>query len=165
MNNALISWAVERMVALSEGSQHDIRHFLAVWAYARAIGLSEGLDAPTQLTLELAAIVHDIACPCCRAKYGHCKGPFQEAESEPLLRDLFRGSAVPPESVERIVALVSRHHTYTDVDGPDCQILLEADFLANAGEKTLPRYAVENFKKNVFRTKMGQNLLENMFLT
>ncbi len=165
MNKKHIPWAVEKMVALYGGRQHDVNHMLKVWGYARAIGLSERLDEPAMFTLELSAIVHDIACPHCRAKYGHCKGAFQEAESEPLLRDFFRDSAVPAAAVERIVTLVGRHHTYTNVDGMDCQILLEADFLVNAGEKGLPRYAVENFSKNVFRTPTGKALLEKLYLS
>ncbi len=44
-------------------------HFLKVYAFAKTLGEAEGLDARTQETLELAAVVHDIACPLCREKY------------------------------------------------------------------------------------------------
>ena len=37
-------------------------HFLKVWAFARNIGEAEGLDSETQEILEIAAVIHDIAC-------------------------------------------------------------------------------------------------------
>ena len=60
---------MERMIAFSEGNLHDINHFVKVYGYAQTIGRLEGLDDRTQLALEIAAIVHDIACPLCREKY------------------------------------------------------------------------------------------------
>ena len=61
-----VSEAIAKMVSISEGNQHDICHFLKVWGFARTIGETEGLDARTLMTLELAAVVHDIACPVLR---------------------------------------------------------------------------------------------------
>ncbi|MDR1580195.1 MAG: hypothetical protein LBS35_07545 [Synergistaceae bacterium] len=43
-----------------------------------------------------------------------------------------------PDITERVVYLVEHHHTYSDVDGPDYQILLEADFLVNMHEEEMP---------------------------
>ena len=65
-----ISELTAKMIAFSEGDFHDISHFLKVWAYAKTIGELEELDAETQFVLESSAIVHDIACPLCREKYG-----------------------------------------------------------------------------------------------
>ena len=48
----------------------------------------------------------------------------------------FDGLPVECSDVERISWLVAHHHTYTNIDGPDHQILLEADFLVNAGESS-----------------------------
>ena len=48
---------------------------------AKTIGELEGLDRHTQEVLELAAVVHDIACPLCREKYGNASGKNQERES------------------------------------------------------------------------------------
>ena len=68
------------------------------------------------------------------------------------------------EMLDRICYLVAHHHTYTDIDGMDYQILLEADFLVNAGEQDKYRKTAESFYKNVFRTKTGRELLKEMFL-
>ena len=62
---------VNKMIDFYNGNRSDVRHFLKVYAYAKTIGELEGLDAKTQDTLEIAAIVHDIACPVCREKYGN----------------------------------------------------------------------------------------------
>ena len=75
-----------KMIDFYRGSLHDIEHFLKVHAYALLIGRLEDLDEKTQRTLEIAAIVHDIACPLCREKYGAAYGDKQEIESEALLR-------------------------------------------------------------------------------
>lgn len=78
---------IRDMVAFYKGNTHDINHFLKVYAYARTIGGLTGLDSGTQRTLEAAAIVHDIACPLCREKYGRADSALQEKESAPLVRE------------------------------------------------------------------------------
>ncbi len=160
----LIASVTEKMIAFSEGDLHDINHFLGVWAMAKTIGELEGLDAHTQQLLELAALVHDIACPLCREKYGNTNGENQERESPPLVDAFFADLPVPAQDVARISWLVAHHHTYTNVDGPDHQILLEADFIINTGESSYPRTSIENAKGRIFRTAAGVRLLEEMYL-
>lgn len=135
-----------------------------MWAFAKTIGEQEGLDDQTQLTLELAAVVHDIACPLCRQKYGNANGKYQELESPPLVEGFFAGMPVERDMAERISWLVAHHHTYTHVDGLDYQILLEADFLVNADEGGLARAAIENMRQSVFRTGAGVRLLDSIYL-
>ena len=66
--------------------------------------------------------------------------------------------------IARISWLVSHHHTYTDVDGIDHRILLEADFLVNAGECGYSRAAIESAEKQFFRTAAGIRLLNSIYL-
>lgn len=89
--------------------------------------------------LELAAVVHDIACPLCREKYGDTNGKHQELESPPLVEAFFADLPVSRADVDRISWLAAHHHTDTNVDGPDHRILLEADFLVNADEGACTR--------------------------
>ena len=161
----IISEAVKKMIACSDGDLHDIDHFLKVWAMARTIGELEGLDRHEQEILELAAVVHDIACPLCREKYGDTNGKHQELESPPLVAAFFEGLPVERSDVERISWLVAHHHTYTNVDGIDYRILLEADLLINAGESGYTRTMIENFRERVFRTAAGTQLLDSMYRT
>ena len=159
-----IAAAIEKMTDFYKGNIHDIYHFLKVWAFAKNIGEAEGLDPKTQETLEMAAVVHDIACPLCRQKYGNANGKYQELESPPLVEDFFAGMPVERDMAERISWLVAHHHTYTHVDGLDYQILLEADFLVNADEGGLARAAIENMRQSVFRTGAGVRLLDSIYL-
>ena len=69
-----ISEMIQKMIDYSNGNIHDIEHFMKVWAYAKTIGESEHLNEETQFILEAAAVVHDIACPLCREKYGNADG-------------------------------------------------------------------------------------------
>lgn len=159
----IIGKITEKMIDFYHGERPSIAHFLKVYAYARTIGQLEGLDENTQTTLEIAAIVHDIACPLCREKYGSAAGNLQEKESEALLRPFLEEFRLPEAMGERIITLVCRHHTYTGVDGPDCQILLEADYLVNADECSLSAQAISAFREKVFRTEGGLRLLDSVF--
>ena len=160
----IVASAIEKMTVFYQGNLHDVNHFLKVWAFAKTIGEQEGLDAQTQLTLELAAVVHDIACPLCREKYGNTNGKNQELESPPLVERFFADMPVERPMVERISWLAAHHHTYTDVDGLDNRILLEADFLVNADESGLSRSAIASMRQSVFRTGTGIRLLDSLYL-
>ena len=160
----IVSTAIQKMIGFYRGNHHDINHFLKVWAMAKTIGELEGLDAHTQEVLELAAVIHDIACPLCREKYGNTNGKNQELESPPLVERFFEDVPVERPMVERISWLAAHHHTYTDVYGPDNRILLEADFLVNADESGLSRSAIASMRQSVFRTGTGIRLLDSLYL-
>lgn len=70
---------------------------------------------------------------------------------------------VDPADVERISWVVGHHHTYTNVDGLDHQILLEADFLVNADESGYARAAIETARSQIFQTVSGIRLLDAMY--
>ena len=154
----------KKMIDFYRGSRRDICHFLKVYGYARTIGLCEGLDVDTQRILEIAAIVHDIACPLCREKYGQASGNLQELESPALLEDFLADSGLTEPEKARVVFLVSHHHTYDGVDGPDYQILLEADYLVNADEGGAAPEAIGRMRETVFRTATGTALLDSIYL-
>jgi len=158
-----IAQIMEDMIAFSRGNIHDIDHFVRVWNYARTIGELEGLDGDTQFVLEVAAIVHDIACPLCRQKYGNTNGRHQETEGAPMAAQFLRESGMSEEQVERVAWLVGHHHTLANIDGIDYQILIEADYLANATENGWSRENVENFVEKLFRTETGKRLAGEIF--
>ncbi len=153
---------MEKMIAFSDGNIHDIDHLIRVWTYARTIGELEKLDRDTQWVVEAAAITHDIACPLCREKYGNTLGRHQEEEGATLVRAFLSDSGIPEETVSRIAFLVGHHHTFTDVDGIDYQILLEADYIANATESAYSRHNVENAMQKIMRTESGKRLLKSI---
>mgnify|MGYP001642900475 FL=1 len=164
MGNKTVNDVMQKMIACSEGNLHDIAHFMKVYAFARTIGVAENLTPTEQETVEIAAILHDIACPLCRAKYGNTNGNHQEEEGGPLTEEFLKDIDLPAGMAERLVYLVSHHHTYNDVDGRDYQILLEADFLVNADESHMGAAAIRNFRDHVFKTATGIYLLETIYL-
>ena len=155
---------IRKMIDISNGNMHDINHFMKVYALSRMIGLQEGLTETTQAILEATAIIHDIACPLCREKYGNTNGKNQEQEGIPLARSFLSDIELSDEAKERIIYLVGHHHTYTDIDGIDYQILLEADFLVNADESKMSLNAIKAARGRFFKTKAGIYLLNSMYL-
>lgn len=160
-----IADVIAKMISFSNGNLNDINHFLKVYTFAKTIGEKEQLDFVTQETLEIAAVVHDIACPLCREKYGNTNGKAQEAEGPSLAEEFLRELGCAEKIIERVCFLVGHHHTYEDVDDLDYQILLEADFLVNAEEGQLPKPAIEAAEKQIFKTPAGRSFLCEMYLS
>ncbi len=159
----IVSKIMEKMIAFSEGNIHDIDHLIRVWTYARTIGELEGLDGETQLVLEVAAIVHDIACPLCRETYGNTNGKHQETEGAPMARAFLADSGLPAGQIERVAYLVGHHHTLSEIEGMDYQILIEADYIANATENGYSRGNVKSFVNTVMKTASGKRLAKTVF--
>ena len=159
-----ISQLTREMIRIAQGNLHDINYFLKVYAYARTIGLEEKIPEMIQTTLEAASLVHDIACPLCREKYGSTNGKYQELEGGPMARELLRSLGASSELTERVGYLVEHHHTPSAADGPDYQILLEADYLVNADESPFSRESIENARSVLFKTKTGIALLDALYL-
>ncbi len=159
----LIAQCAEKMTAFLGGSRRDINHFLKVWSYTRAIAMAEGVDSHTLFILEITAIVHDISCKSLRERFGFSDGKKQEEESPELLEAFFSSLDIDERDRKRIIFLVSHHHTSEGVDAPDWQILLEADYLVNAGEHNDTRQSILSAEKNLFRTETGIRLLRNVY--
>ena len=158
-----ISEIMMKMIIMTGSERRSVSHFMKVHSFARTIGLCEHLDPETQYILEAAAVIHDIACPVCRAKYGSAPGHLQEAESSLLVREFFKDTDLTDAQTERIEWLVCHHHTYDPVCGIDHRILLEADYLVNADEGKHTPEKIAAMKESVFRTATGTALLESLF--
>jgi len=151
------------MAEHDRGRPELIQHFIKVHEFARLIGSREGLSRRQLLILEAASIVHDIGILPSLERYGDSAGHHQEelgpAQAEAMLKKL----GFDAEVIRRVSHLVGHHHTYTDVDGMDYRILIEADFLVNLFENGAGPDAVAHARKNIFVTKTGQALLDALF--
>ena len=154
---------MEKMIAFSDGNIHDIDHFIRVWTYARTIGELENLDRETQFVLEVAAITHDIACPLCRVKYGNTNGKYQEEEGIPMVKEFLSDIGIAEEVIDRVAFLVGHHHTFSGIDGIDYQILIEADYIANATENGYGQESVVNFMQKIMKTEGGKQILKAIY--
>ena len=158
-----ISKIMEKMIAFSNGNIHDIDHFVRVWSYAKTIAELEEIDSETQYILEVAAITHDIACPLCREKYGNTNGKQQEEEGVPLVKEFLSDSEMTEVQIDRVAFLVGHHHTFTGIDSLDWQILIEADYIANATENGYSETNVSNFIQKIMKTDSGKSLAKDVF--
>lgn len=151
------------MIRYDAGDAKRIQHFTKVHAYAKLIGELEGLDNETLRILEAAAYVHDIGIRPAEEKYGSCEGPLQEKEGPAPAREMLTRLGFEETLIKRVCYLVAHHHTYTNIDGMDYQILVEADFLVNLFENGSGREAAANVCEKLFRTKSGKTILRTMF--
>jgi len=158
-----IAEILRKMIAYSNGNIHDIDHLIRVWTYAKTIGELEGINKDTQFILEVAAITHDIACPICREKYGNTNGKHQEEECIPLVKAFLSDCDMSESQIERVAYLVGHHHTLQEIDGIDYQILIEADYIANATENGYSRENIENFMNKIMKTESGKSLAQDIF--
>ncbi len=140
-----------------------INHFLKVYSFAKMIGEGEHLSQKEQYILEIAAVLHDIGIMESERKYGSCDGKYQEIEGPVIARNLLGRLGVENEVVERVCFLIGHHHTYDQVDGPDYQILIEADFFVNAYEGEMDIQTMRNVYERIFRTTTGKILFEKMY--
>lgn len=153
-----------KMTEFNMGDAKRIQHFIKVYEYAHMIGKLEGLDTKMQKILDIASILHDIGIRPSEEKYGRCDGKLQEQEGPVYARDMLKNfPEVTEEEIDRVCYLIGHHHTYTNVNGDDYRILLEADFLVNAFEDEMDTKSIYTVRKKVFRTKTGTELLNMIY--
>ena len=162
MMNKIAALTAE-MISYFSGDPKRIQHFLKVHAFSALIGRAERLDEHTLFVLEAAALVHDIGIKPAERLYGSCGGKLQEELGPDEARPILEKLGFTEEDTARICFLISRHHTYTDIDGIDLQILIEADFLVNLYEDNSSKEAVLSAYQNVFSTETGKELCRKIY--
>jgi hypothetical protein len=152
------------MIHLYRGDPKRIQHFCKVHSYAKLIAETENIDKEQQFILESAALTHDIGIHICEEKYGKCSGKLQEQEGPILAAKLMSDLGFDETVSERVQYLIAHHHTYSDIDGIDYQILVEADFLVNLHEDNVSKDAIEYAYDNIFSTETGKKICSDMYL-
>lgn len=152
------------MTDLYKGDPARIQHFCKVHSYSKLIAELENVDEKTLFILEAAALTHDIGIHYCEEKYGSSAGKLQEQEGPAIAARLLSELGFDEEVSKRVQYLIGHHHTYTDIDGIDYQILVEADFLVNLFEGSSDKAAVEAAYNNIFRTETGRKICRSMFM-
>ena len=67
------------------------------------------------------------------------------------------------ETKKRVLFLIAHHHTYTDIEGLDYRILIEADFIVNYAEGNFGKKAFTAAYNKYFKTDAGRQLAKQMF--
>ena len=158
------------MIAYEKGVPKRIHHFLKVYEFARIICEGEKLGGEMRHITETAAIVHDIGIHLEEQKYGNGHGHYQEIEGPPEAKKMLEALGYDKAVTERVCWLVGHHHTYTNIDGTDYRILVEADFLVNIYEHhendsdgEAMRAEARAVRKTIFRTETGKALLDELY--
>lgn len=152
-----------KMIEYYTGDPNRIQHFLKVHSLARLIGVRENLPEQELNILEAAALTHDIGIKKAEELYGRCDGPLQERLGSAIARDMLSQLGFGDDVINRVCYLIAHHHTYSNIDGADYQILVEADFLVNLYEGSSPKDAIQSVYDNIFRTQAGKELCRLMF--
>ena len=151
------------MIHYYQGDPKHIQHFVKVHDLSRLIGQSEGLDEDTMYVLEAAALVHDIGIKVGMEKYGRSDGKTQEAEGPAAAREMLTALGFQERVIRRVEYLVGHHHTYTDIDGIDYQILIEADYIVNACESGYSKQNISDFMDKIMKTASGKTIAKEVF--
>lgn len=151
------------MMTYYSGDAKRIQHFTKVHSFAKLIGEMEQLDQETLTLIEVTALVHDIGIKEAEAQFGSSNGKLQEQLGPDLAKKILKELGYYEEKIERVCYVVGHHHTYTDIQGIDYQILVEADFLVNFYEDQLGKEAIKTAYNNIFKTPSGKKLCEIMY--
>lgn len=161
MNNSAVMLAMADYFA---GDIKRINHFMKVHGYAMAIGQSEGLTERELDILEVTAYTHDIGIKVSEQKYKSSSGYYQQIEGPAEAEKLLRPLGYDDELIERVKYLISRHHKYNNIDGMDCQILIEADFIVNVYEDEVRDETARDIYEKIFKTDAGKRIMRDLYL-
>ena len=166
-----------KMVEMYEGQPERIQHFTKVHSYAAYIGRQEKLDEKTMFILETAAYTHDIGIkkaedftskrmdhsPVKRVEL-HCHTKMSDMDGVSDVASIIKKAKEwgMEAVIERVKYLIAHHHTYSNIQGIDLQILIEADFLVNLYEHSDESVASKVLEK-IFKTASGTKLCKTMF--
>ena len=150
------------VIKYDHGDVKRIQHLIKVHDLCLTIGLMENMPADELWTLEAAAMLHAIGIHAGEAKHGgKCTGKHQEEEGPAVAQEILDSvGGFTNQQTERIKYLIAHHHTYSDIQGLDYQILVEADFLVNLYEDGEPLSAVEKLQERIFKTASGLLVLK-----
>lgn len=132
-------------------------------SFAELIGVGEGLPDDAMKALEAAAILHDIGIHEGERLYGRNDGDIQQRLGPDIAKQIMEAVGGYDDVKDRVMYLIAHHHTYTDIDGKDLQILIEADFIVNLYEDGASVNAVKNAYDRIFVTESGKRILKDSF--
>lgn len=159
----MINYVMKNMIKYYEGDPKRIQHFIKVHSFCKFIGECESLSQEMLQILEVSGYVHDIGIKVGEAKYGTCTGKIQEEEGPAVAREMLMDIGFDEALIDRVCFIIANHHSYDNIVGQDYQILVEADFLVNIYESSMPSENIQAVRDNIFKTKTGLEILDTMF--
>ena len=157
-----LAWAA---IACDAGDPRRIHHLLKVHAFARLIGLEEGLDPGPSSAWKPPLTSMTSASTKENAGTATAPGKSRKNWGPGWLSPSWTRPASPGKTAERIKWLIGHHHTYASIDGPDAQILAEADMLVNPYEDGTDQQQDEALYQRMYKTETGKKLFRELYLT
>ena len=160
----LIEQIKAKLIEYDEKDIARIGHAMRVHSFARFIAAAEGLDPTTCQVIEVAALLHDIGIHSAIEKYGSKEGKYQEQEGAIIAEELLRNIEITQKEKERVCYLISKHHTYNNIESLDYQILIEADYIVKIGDEGYSKEAVKDVLEKLIRTETATLLIKQFYL-
>lgn len=156
----------KEMILYNRGDPMRIQHFLKVHSLCALLGKMESLDDNAQFLLEATALVHDIGARIAEKQFSQdFRAHHEQIGAQEAVSLLASMGGYTEDQIERVKYIVGNHHHYNKIDGLDFQLLVEADFMVNAFEKSLAKEAIRTFQERICKTESGQQILSAMFET
>jgi hypothetical protein len=162
-SHQLVAAVLNSMIVYNEGDVRRINHSLKVYGFAKSIAGMEKLSDRMVLIVELSAALHDIGIKESERKYNSSAGSYQELEGPPVATAILEGLGVDRGISDRVCFIVGNHHSYSNIDNIDFQILVEADFLVNIFEENTGTDAISSIRQKYFKTKAGIGMLDSIY--
>ena len=80
-----------------------------------------------------------------------------------MVKEFLSDIGIAEEVIDRVAFLVGHHHTFSGIDGIDYQILIEADYIANATENGYGQENIVNFMQKIMETEGGKQILKAIY--
>ncbi len=141
-----------------------IEHTRRVYTYALRIAEELAVSGEEKHSALLAALLHDVGIVEAYKKYGSRDGEYQHREGPPIARRIMERKGEKETTRERVVFIVGHHHDFSQVDGVDFRILVEADMLVNLPELLPDSGRWADFIEEFFQTNPGKNIARETFL-
>jgi HD superfamily phosphodiesterase len=159
----MIEKLITEMITYFDGDIKRINHALKVHSFSKFIAENELLNSDDRTILEIAAILHDIGIKNSEIKYKSSNGKYQQMEGPPVAKEILQKYNVNDSIIDRICYLIGHHHEYSNIQGQDYQILVEADFLVNIYEDEFDQVSIKRVRDKYFKTKTGKLYIENIY--
>lgn len=153
-----------KMTEYYKGDIKRINHFMKVYGFSKAIAEGEALDNKTKEILEATALMHDIGIKVSEEKYNSSAGKYQEIEGPAVAEKFLTELNYDKDFIDRVCYIIGHHHSYSNIDGLDYQILVEADFIVNLYEDNCSKEAIDTAYNKIFKTESGKKIIREMYL-
>ena len=142
-----------------------ISHALKVLAFAEKIMDGEPLTEKDKRIVTITAIFHDIGIKNAELKYGSTMPRYQEQEGPSVAKTIMNKHQEAEDVIDRVCYIIGGHHTAEKNNGPDFQVIWEADLLVNMEEEgwAKDKEKVKKLVEKHFKTAAGKKIAHEIY--